>query len=89
MLGHEADHCLTDIVFDTVNRMARLPDRTFIVIKTWEMVNASLISDSQVSPGLMGCTESDGVKQFCRRIAVPHIVVTGVAIQRPYRADPK
>ena len=46
MLGHEADHCLTDIVFDTVNRMARLPDRTFIVIKTWEMVNASLISDS-------------------------------------------
>ncbi|KAH9064423.1 hypothetical protein EDB87DRAFT_1574928 [Lactarius vividus] len=48
ILGHEAGHCLTDIVFDTANRMARLPEMTFIVIKTWEMVNASLTSDSQV-----------------------------------------
>ncbi len=39
--------CLTDIVFDTVNRMACLPEMTFIVIKNWEMVSASLISDSQ------------------------------------------
>ncbi len=39
--------CLTDIVFDTVNRMARLPEMTFIVIKNWEMASASLISDSQ------------------------------------------
>ncbi|KAH9064431.1 hypothetical protein EDB87DRAFT_1762957 [Lactarius vividus] len=48
ILGHEAGHCLTDIVFDTANCMARLPEMTFIVIKTWEMVNASLTSDSQV-----------------------------------------
>ncbi|KAH9169712.1 hypothetical protein EDB89DRAFT_1908358 [Lactarius sanguifluus] len=69
MLGHEAGHCLTDIVFDTANRMARLPEMTFIVIKTWEMVNASLTSDSQVSPGLMEYQER-------HHIAVPHIMVT-------------
>lgn len=29
MLGHEAEHRLTDIVFDTVNRVPRLPEMTF------------------------------------------------------------
>ena len=70
MLGHKADHHLTDIVSDTISRVLRLPEMTFIVVKTWEMVNVSLTSDSQVSPGLTKCTESDGVKQFCRNIAV-------------------
>jgi hypothetical protein len=73
--------CLTDIVFDTVNCMARLPEMTFIVIKNWEMVSASLISDSQ--------SWIDGMYRERHRIAVPHIVVTGVAIQRPCRVDPK
>ncbi|KAH9022216.1 hypothetical protein EDB85DRAFT_2187021 [Lactarius pseudohatsudake] len=78
--------CLTDIVFDTVNRMARLPEMTFTVTKNWEMSRFIGQNPGALDPtkSFVRCVgDSTNLKSSDGHPARPQVTISGFEFQAP------